>query len=338
MHVVEGLGPLDDRTFLRGTALDYARAEGLACEPGTLFSPLAASAARSLTPSEGWVRARPTGTVSTGHLYVGRGPLDPSSLVELSFDAREHALPTIGGIELRVADAWVFQVDHWSDLLWANLLALGPYLWARLATPAALAWAVTRRWTLRPELLAGALVERDGAFVHPSATVEFSVLCAGARVGAGAVVRGAVLGPGACVEELAMVEACVIGEGARIQRQAMAKFSVIEGGAAHAGVIQLGVLGAGAEVRQGAVLFDQSLGEPVRVRRGGQLVAAPHGMAGVCIGPGSVIGQGVRVAAGRAVPGGITVLPDPAGVLTHLDLPEGATRARVVNGRLEVLA
>ncbi len=337
MHVVEGLGPLDDRTFLRGVARDYTLADGLAAEPGTLFAPMAAASARALAPREGWVRVRPSGTVSTGHLYAGRGPLDPASLVELSFDAREHALPAIGGLELRVADAWVFHVDHWSDLLWANLLALGPFLWERLATPAALAWAFARRWTLRPELLAGALVERNGAFVHPSATVEFSVLSAGARVGAGAVVRGAVLGPGACVEELALVEGCVIGEGARIQRQAMAKFSVIEGGAAHAGVIQLGVLGAGAEVRQGAVLFDQSLGEPVRVRRSGQLVAAPHGMAGACIGPGSVIGQGVRVAAGRAVPAGITVLPDPAAVLTHVDVPEGTTRACVVNGRLRVL-
>ncbi len=338
MHVVEGLGPLDDRTFLRGSARDYTRGDGLACEPGTVFSPLAASAARALVPREGWVRARPTGTVSTGHLYAGGGPLDPATLAELSFDAREHALPAIGGLELRVADAWVFQVDHWSDFLWANLLALGPFLWARLATPGALAWAVARRWTLRPELLAGALVERDGAFVHPSATVEFSVLSPGARVGAGAVVRGAVLGPGASVEELAMVEGCVVGEGARIQRQAMAKFSVIERGAAHAGVVQLGVLGAGAEVRQGAVLFDQSLGEPVRVRRAGELVAAPHGMAGACIGPGSVIGQGVRVAAGRAVPAGLTVLPDPGGVLSRVEVPEGATRARVVNGRLEVLS
>ncbi|MBM4393259.1 MAG: hypothetical protein FJ090_19205, partial [Deltaproteobacteria bacterium] len=309
-----------------------------ASDPGTLFSPLAAASARSLAPPEGWVRARPTGTVSTGHLYAGHGPFDPGAVSDLSFDAREHAFPPVGGVELRVADAWVFRVDHWSDLLWANLLALGPFLWARLATPASLAWAVARRWTLRPELLAGALVERDGAFVHPSATVEFSVLAPGARVGAGAVVRGTVLGPGACVEELAMVEACVLGEGARIQRQAMAKFSVIEHGAAHAGVVQLGVLGAGAEVRQGAVLFDQSLGEPVRVRRAGTLVAAPHGMVGACIGPGSVVGQGVRVAAGRAVPPGLTVLPDPSAVLTRVEVPEGATRARVVNGRLEVLS
>lgn len=341
--IVEGLGPFAERTFLDGTLAAWRHpGRGVVLPPGVVAAPAAIEAALALDPRAD-VRAVPDGAVSTpgAWLFVprGGGAVDTSRIAaaaERRFDAKERELPELGGERLRVADAWVFAVEHWADLLWANLTALGPWLWAELAQPWRLAWAAVRAGSLRPEALAAGLVKTAaGAWVHPSATVEFSVLREGARVGAGAVVRGAILGAGAQVEELAMVEGCVLGAGARIQRQAMAKFSVVEAGAAHAGVVQLGVLGARAEVRQGAVLFDQSLGAPVRIRRRGELVPAPRGMIGVCVGPGARLGQGVRVAAGRAVPAGVTVLPDPDAVLTHVELPDGVHTARVRDGRLE---
>jgi carbonic anhydrase/acetyltransferase-like protein (isoleucine patch superfamily) len=347
---VEGLGPARDRTFLSGTLAEVdatARAIGVHLPRGVVCAPRAARAAVALArAAEGDVAAFPNGTVSTPGAFVfvphGGGEVNAARCAaapRVTFDAAERELPAIGGAPLRVADAWVFEVLHWSDLLWANLLALGPWLWSELAEPWRLAWAALRAGSLRPERVAGHLVKRaEGGFVHPHATVEFSVLGAGVTIGAGAVVRGCVLGPGAAVEELAVVEGCALGARARIQRQAMAKYSVIESGASHAGVVQLGVLGAGAEVRQGAVLFDQSLGDPVRVVRGGTLVEAPRGMIGVCVGPGTVLGQGVRVAAGRCLPGGLTILSDPDGVVVHVDVPAGATRMRAVGGRLEPIA
>lgn len=347
---VEGLGGSAERAFLAGTvgatAAELA-ALGVVLEPGVLASPVAARAALSAGQRLGRdVMAVPDGSVSTpgAGLFVphGGGPVGPERIAaaeRVSFDALERELPSVGGAPMAVADAWVFRVEHWSDLLWANLRALGPFLWAELATGPRLAWAALRAGSFRPELVGGHLSRLGpGAFVHPSATVEFSLLGPGARVGAGAVVRGSVLGEGAAVEELAMVEGCVLGPGARIQRQAMAKYSVIEREAAHAGVVQLGVIGARAQVRQGAVLFDQSLGEPVRVSRGGALVPAPRGMIGVCVGTDSVVGQGVRVAAGRCLPPGLTLLTDPDGVVTRVDLPAGTTRARVRDGRMEPLS
>ncbi len=344
---VEGLGESAERVFLAGTVAQAASASaalGVVLDPLVLASPRAVAEALSLARARAKdVVAAPEGTVSTpgATLFVphGGGAVTVARVAaaeRVGFDALERELPSVGGAPLRVADAWVFRVDHWSDLLWANLTALGPWLWSELATGPRLAWAALRAGSFRPELMGGHLSRLGpGAFVHPSATVEFSVLGPGARVGAGAVVRGSVLAAGAVVEELAMVEGCVMGAGARIQRQAMAKYSVIEGGAAHAGVVQLGVIGARAQVRQGAVLFDQSLGEPVRVRRRGQLVAAPRGMIGVCVGPDTVVGQGVRVAAGRCLPPGLTLLPDPAGVVTRVEVPAGATRVRVRDGALE---
>jgi len=342
---VEGLGPFAERTFLGGTLADFTGAGRVVVSPNTIVGEPAILAALALAKARGDVRAAPDGAVCTPGvwLFASRdGTATPERIAAAraaEFDALERELPNVAGQPLRVADAWAYRVDHWSDLLWANLLTLGPTLWARLASPWAVGWAALRAGSVKPELVAGGLVERGAdSFVHPHATVEFSVLGKGARVGAGAVVRGCFLQDGAVVEELAMVEGCVLGRGARIQRQAMAKYSVIEAAAAHAGTVQLGVIGAGAQVRHGAALFDQSLGAPVRVRRAGALVEAPRGMIGVCVGPGALLGQGVRVAAGRAIPAGLTVLPDPGGVLAAVEVPAGTTRAHVRGGRLEPLA
>ena len=342
---VEGLGPLAERTFLDGLASAYMPGGRLVNEGGVLISKLATQKIYELVAAQkGDVRASPLGTVCTpGVSIVGLHGDAPgssgraSTALRVNFDAHERDVGQVAGMAIRVADAWVFGVTHWADLLWANLLAMGPFLWARLgANPARLGWAALRAGSFRPELVASGLVERGrGCFVHPRATVEFSVLGQHVRIGAGAVVRGCVLGDGSVVEELALVEACVVGPGARIQRQAMAKFSVIEQAAAHAGVVQLGVLGEGAEVRQGAVLFDQALGQDVQILRSGVLQPAPRGMIGVCVGPRSVLGQGVRVAAGRCIPAGLTVLSNPDSIVVRCDVPVGFTRVRVANGGLE---
>lgn len=342
---VEGLGPLSERTFLNGLANAYFPTGGMVDEGGVLVSQLAAAKIAGLVSARGGdLRVSPEGIVCTPGVSIlalfGGGVFSPeraAAAAKASFDPQERDVGQVAGVPLRVADAWVFGITHWSDLLWANMLAMGPFLWSRLgANPARLGWAALRAGSFKPERVAGGLVDRGrDCFVHPHATVEFSVLGDGVRVGAGAVVRGCILGDGAAVEELAMVEACVLGAGARIQRQAMAKFSVIEEGAAHAGVVQLGVLGRGSEVRQGAVLFDQSLGQGVQIRRNGVLEPAPHGMVGVCVGVGTILGQGVRVAAGRAIPGGLTVLPNPEMIVVRSEVPQGCTRVRVANGALE---
>jgi len=346
----EGLnGPWGALAFLDGTLADWARgAEGVTMEPGVIAAPRAVAKVAGL----GRARRAPARFVpdavgseamaalsggNPGVLWAGGGG------PELRFDAEERAIdlfPMPDG-PLRVADAWVFPVRHWVQLLWANLLALGPFLWERLVgrggeAAARLAWATMRSGSTRPEAMAAALTRRaSGARVHRSATVEFSWLGAGAQVGAGAIVRGCVLGEGAVVEELAVVEGAVLGRGARVQRQALAKYVVLDEGAAHAGIAQLSVLGRGAVVKQGATLMDLGLGQGVSVRVGGELRRAPHDMCGVCVGEGTVVASGVRVAPGRAVPAGLTVLADPGTVLTRVDVPPGADRVVVRDGRLE---
>jgi NDP-sugar pyrophosphorylase family protein len=202
-----------------------------------------------------------------------------------------------------------------------------------------LAGGALRAGSLQPENVAARLnVLGAGARIHRTATVEGCVLGRNARVGAGAVVRGCVLGDDAVVEELALVEGSVLGAGARIQRMALCKFSVVEAGAAHAGIVQLGVIGAGAQVKHGATLMDMALGgAAVRVRVGTQLREAPFGLCGVIVGPGAVVGSGVRVAPGRVIPPGVEIVADPDTVLRAVELPAGTQRAQVRAGRAVAL-
>ncbi len=245
---------------------------------------------------------------------------------------------------LCVVDAWALPVGHWAQLLWANLLGLGPALWQALGAglPGALrlCGGAIRAGSIEPYRVASHVnrVGR-GARIHPRATLEGCVVGEEASIGAGAVVRGCILGAGARVEELALVEGSVLGDKACVQRLAMVKFSVVEAGAFAAGIQQLGVVGRGAIVKHGAILMDQRLGanDRVRVRVGGGLVDAPHGMLGVCVGPDAVIGSGVRIAAGRVIPAGLTVIADPAGIVSRVDVPAGVRVAHVANGGLQPL-
>jgi hypothetical protein len=67
---------------------------------------------------------------------------------------------------------------------------------------------------------------------------------------------------------------------------------------------------------------------------GGRLVAAPHGLCGVCVGDGATVAQGVRVAPGRAIPPGLEVHADPEQIVRYVDVPAGTARAVARGGRL----
>ena len=348
-EICEGLaGPLDGRTFLDGTVADWrARVGGadLVAPPAVLWSGKAASAVRKAGTGARYVpRMRllpPIRAVTDAPCWLAVGSArEAETWPEREIDAEEREIPgnALPSGPLVVADAWILPVGHWTQLLWANLLALGPYLWASLIGngPAAigrLGWAAVRAASTAPEDIASKLNRLGtGARIHRSATVEGCVLGARARVGAGAVVRGAVLGDDAVVEDLAMVEGTVIGRGARVQRLAMAKFSVIEEEAAFAGIMQLGVVGRKASVKHAATLMDMTLGQEVRVRVGDRLVPAPHGLCGVCVGDGAILASGVRVAPGRAIPPGLEVLLDPDSILTRVDA-EATGRVVIRGGR-----
>ncbi len=297
------------------------------------------------------LRGRPSGLA----YLTGADPVADRSLEariaaadELELDPAEQSLDVWlpGADPFAVSDRLILPVRHWVDLLWANLLGLGPALWGSLvgrsvATSALrLGWGALRALSLRPEHIAARLSRRGaGAWVHPRAVVEASLLGPGVRVGAGAVVRGCVLGEGSVVEDLACCEGVVAGPGVVIQRQAMCKFSTLGAGARVAGAMQLAVLGPGASLKRGAYLMDQALAEGggVRVDIGGELGPAPMGMTGVCLGARTSVGSGVWIAPGRCLPPDLVITH--GATLLKPTAPEEATpgQALVVrDGRLSL--
>jgi carbonic anhydrase/acetyltransferase-like protein (isoleucine patch superfamily) len=273
------------------------------------------------------------------HSADDSAPLDELEQVRLDPDEKHlnlglHKNP----MGLYVSDRLWLPVDHWVDLLWANLLGLGPRVWGlALGRPAILSlirmfWAAMRALSFRHEKIASKLnVLGPGARIHSSATVEASVLGRGVSIGPGAVVRGCVLGEGAKVEALALCEGLVVGAHGLVQRQALMKYGVLGANAAIGGATQLSVVGCGSELKRGAYGMDQNFSGPVRFLWAGSLVEAPFGLLGVCLGEGSQLGAGVSLAPGRVLSPGVTVVGQ---AITHpANLAPSVVRAR--DGRLE---
>ena len=152
------------------------------------------------------------------------------------------------------------------QLLWANLLSLGPYLYRELLGRSFgevvlnISTVFLKTWSFDP-LTLGLRLRRLGKNVkiHPSAVVEACWIGDDVRIGANVVVRGCVIGNGVKIEDLALVEFSTLSSGTIVQRQAMVKFSVVNKNCGIGGVIQLGVMDEGSLIKRGAYLMDMSL-------------------------------------------------------------------------------
>ena len=229
-------------------------------------------------------------------------------------------------LELPLTERLVLPVGHWSQLLWANLLGLGPWLYRTLGGNNVVSlgwrlfWAILRARSLQPGRIAAQYVRiGKGCTIHPSAVVEASWIGDDVEIGANAVVRGCVISDGASVEPLSIVEGCVLGRGAQVQRLALAKFSVMCDRSMNGGDVQLAVLGQRSAVKRGAQLFDQSFDQVLRVKVGDRLEAAPLGLLGVGVGARTLVGAGVRVAPGRCLPPDLQIVADTAQVVRRVD-------------------
>lgn len=286
------------------------------------------------------VALAPGGEVSTERLVA-------TEVLEVTVDERLVEFPLPPGqfaadiLELPLSESMVLPCGHWAQLLWANLLGLGPFLYRQLGgrnvveMGIRLVGALARTRSTDPARVMASYVRvGEKCSVHPSAVVESSWLADGVEIGANAVVRGCVLGEGAIVEPLAMVEGTVVAPRARVQRQAMVKYSVLGNGSLAAGDMQLGVLDRGASLKKTAALLDQSIGGTVRVHAGGRLVRAPLGLAGVGVGARTVVGANVFVSAGRHLPPDLVVVPARASVLQSIPADSTAGAYEVVDGAL----
>ena len=256
-------------------------------------------------------------------------------------EPKEHEFPLPlpaseqGGdmLDLPVTDRLVLPTAHWVQLLWANLLGLPFFFFRKFAGRNVvevffkIGFAVLRAGSIDPARVLAKLGRKGSRCkIHPSAVVEGCWIGDSVTIGANAVVRGSILSDGVTIEDLALVEFSVLSAGSRVQRQGMLKYSVLSPHAAVAGLVQLGVLARGASVKRGGAMLDMSFraDQGVQALFNGQLNDVPLGLIGCCLGENSVVGIGVFVAPGRAIPPDLRIATD-AGVLRKIPADAAGT-------------
>ncbi len=259
--------------------------------------------------------------------------------------AMAHALRPV-----KVGEAVVHTLSHWSHLLRANQLALGALgeaARARFEASGPLRRAVevlrvlAQAGSADPSRVAAALTQRGaGCKIHPTASVEACLLGEGVEIGAYSLVRGCVLGPGAKVEEHATVLSSVLGPRAHVGRYGFCHLNLLmqEARISTGGGYQASVFGEGCFMAWGATALDMSFGREVMVEQQGALVPSGHHLLGVAIGPRAVVGNRVRLQHGVSVPAD-AVLVGPADDLLRGwgPSPVEAGPHRAVAGRADPL-
>lgn len=249
----------------------------------------------------------------------GGFPALPERVVDLGLE--EHKLENLhqamafaADRPLLVGPALLHQIDHWSHLLRANLLAL-----AARGAAAKQDWDQAPGWkkllqflgfllkvrpTSRADVLAGLTEKGKRVRVHPTATVELCHLEDDVEIGPYAVVRGSWLGRGAKVEEFCSVNLAVLGEGAKLGRYGMLNLSVVYPGAfvSKGNGYQACVVGRDAFLAWGVTALDLSFGGHVQVEVEGQLVDSGQHFLGVCVGHRARVGHAVRLNYGATLP------------------------------------
>ncbi|MFH1466353.1 MAG: hypothetical protein ABIO70_18360 [Pseudomonadota bacterium] len=257
-------------------------------------------------------------------LRAGTPPgLEGLPLLELTPELAAMEVPDLhpgvstDGIDTMVqGDEMICQVDHWALLQQVNILAMAawghqqrrhytegpllPRLWRWLVL-------ILRTRSLDPFRVAASLVHRGpGCVIHPTATVEASVLGRGVIIGPNAVVRGAMIGDGCRIDQQAGVAFSVLGTNVQVTYGAEVNLCVVMEGAmlSRAAGMQASVIGREAFVAQSAILMDRCFQGQVPVLVDGARVPSGRAFLGVALGHGARVGAGVVMGYGTELPNG----------------------------------
>lgn len=245
------------------------------------------------------------------------------------------------------SEALVHTIEHWSHLHRVNLLALVSQATTEKAAFDRAPWyqrlwvvlgLLLRARSLSPWRIAEVIAPRGpGCKVHPTATVEASILGANVEVGPHAVVRASWLGDGVKVHEHARVNLSVVGERATLARDVMCNLCLLMPGAllSQGFGYQACVLGRESFVAMGATAFDLSFGGEIKVMHRGERVSSGSRFLGVAIGHRARLMPHVIVGYGEEVPNDALLVADPGRIARRIpaDLPAGEPYA-VVDGEL----
>lgn len=234
----------------------------------------------------------------------------------------------------------VMRVRHWLHVLRAgHLIPQVTLLETAMSQPvrsslrALRAVRLTSASRLRA-LRASFVYKGRNCFVHPTATVEASVLGDDVHIGAYSYVTNSVVGSGTVIEQRAHVSGCALGPRTFVSLNSSLQACVTFGDTdACINGVQACVIAQRCALTSFARPLDLAVDGPVRVDDDGTLREAGELPCGVAFGPGVFAGADVVIAAGRAIPAGVRLYVDGSGVLQKIpgDLAPGAYA--VVDGK-----
>lgn len=256
-------------------------------------------------------------------LDAGRWRAPPFREIELEVPLPRHLL----GIDdarftFPLTSTVAMRVRHWVHVLRASHLMPQVELLERAeASPlrsllrALLSLRLSKAATRRALAAHFSYRGRD-TYVHPTATVEASVLGDGVRIGAYAYVVGSVLGDGVVVEQRAHVEQSCLGPRTFVSKNSTVSACVAFG---DTDVCVNGIQTCAIAERCGLTSWARPLdtipGAHVHVKDGDTLRDAGALPCGVAFGAGVFVGAGVDIAPGRAIPAGLKLVSDPSRTL-----------------------
>ncbi|NOY24494.1 MAG: hypothetical protein GXP62_01340 [Oligoflexia bacterium] len=328
---------ISDRTWVTSAAL-RCLLDACAGQPGRLR----VSDADFLAGTSPLQDLAAPGLYEVAVLPAGPPSLDRAPPLDVDLHLEDAKLPTLHprmqhvARPIRLGAAMVHQLDHWSHLVRVNQLALAARALSEKAAWDRSPWwrkvwramgVLLRARSLNGYALGRALCEigRD-VDIHPTATVEVSVLGDGVKIGPHAVVRASVLGDGAVIDDHASVNVSVVGAQAHVGRFAMVNLATLlpRAWVSWCNGTQASIIGEEAFIAWGATLLDLSFGGPIKVQHRGARVDSGQHFLGVAIGHRAVLAHDVKINYGVAVPCDAVLVAGADGLLRAWgDAPTG---------------
>jgi hypothetical protein len=244
-------------------------------------------------------------------------------------------------LKLVVTREGILALRHWSRLPDINQLAFTAW-WADFR-PRNLAWFLWKglsalslnKW----KILGRVNKIGRGCDLHPTATVELSVLGDGVTLAPYAHVVGSFVGAGSRVESHAHVMGSVLGERSFVSYKSsvVSEVTFPEALASPPGA-HCGVLGRKSRAMTGSYIYDTKLDprglQEIKVLHRGQLVSSGRRFLGMALGHGSILGAGTYFQSGLEVPNNVVIVRDREQVISKAGHAQGGQVYSLQDGEL----
>lgn len=252
-------------------------------------------------------------------------------------------LPTLGDgnqqtMLIPVTSTLCLHVQHWAHILWLNQATYAAR-WLDILRDHT-AWCVWHGIAVLPRLLLtrnlGVVMSGfnrigAGARIHPTATIEASIIGKNVVIGARASVKNAVIGDDVVVGDHAAVISSTLGNGAVVTPRTFMVWSAAYPEAVISNYkLQVSLIGRRASLSTWAGFIDAKLQGSVDVVHDGKLQSTERSFLGSALGHGAHVGAKVLLLPGREVPNGtfIAMRDDELVREVPTDLPRGVPLVR----------